>query len=184
MAAAPTGELFCVWFIHWIFSKHSCMTRQMPACPGGTYALMGRVGHKCNVQQNIAGTECRSMLFIGSSQGRYPNKGMEQRPEGSEEPALRISEGGVIQRGLCEQRPSSGYGPGCGRGGRQQCGMGREEGRADKHGSGEKLLLTPCLLFEQSMLCSFPWPLHLEPSVSVSQRSRPTNLCPFQLCPE
>ena len=36
------------------------------------------------------------------------------------------------------------------------------EGRADEHGGGEKPPLALCLLFEYSMLWSFPWPLHLE----------------------
>lgn len=64
---------------------------------------------------------------------------------GSEEQALRISEGVVRAKALWWV---GGRGPGCGRGGWQQCGKGREVGRADERGSGEKLLPTPCLLFE------------------------------------
>lgn len=52
------------------------------AClPSGTYALMSRVRHKYNVQQSTAGTEHKGVQIIGSSWGRHPNKGMEQRPK-------------------------------------------------------------------------------------------------------
>lgn len=67
--------------------------------------MMVRVGHKYNVQQSTAGMEHRSVRFVGNGWGRYPNKWMEQRPEGSEGQALRISgrsdpEGAVRARAL------------------------------------------------------------------------------------
>lgn len=116
------------------------------------------------------------MQFIGSSQGRHPSKRtLEQRPEGSEEGASRICEAGTIQ-GAESKGPVMGVSLGV----EEEEGSGVErEGRADEHGGGEKPPLALCLLFEYSMLWSFPWPLHLEllcPHLPGTQSYQPLSL--------